>query len=152
MQVPPGDRFTRRRHCRGIGRYPGTRPHVAAALNPEGTDSRLLPDTPAAGALAPALESVRRLLGPEAVSARAGCLDRGKVRQTSSPSWNKANHRSSPITWLAAGWRGSLSRPTRASPTHKGVLEQINERLPRQLANQVGTTRVHRIIPADFSG
>src|SRR5262249_12925450 len=30
LQVPPGDRFTRRRHFDGVGRYPGTLRHVAA--------------------------------------------------------------------------------------------------------------------------
>ena len=45
MQVPPGDRFTRRRHFHGVGRYPGTLQHVAAELNPEGTDYLLLPTT-----------------------------------------------------------------------------------------------------------
>jgi hypothetical protein len=62
MQVPPGDRFTRRRHFYGIGRYPGTLPHVAAELNPEGTDYLLLPDGPPEAAVAPALETVRQLL------------------------------------------------------------------------------------------
>jgi hypothetical protein len=62
MQVPPGDRFTRRRDFYGVGRYPGTPQHVAAELNPEGTDYRLLPDAPAEAGLAPALETVRRLL------------------------------------------------------------------------------------------
>src|SRR5437660_7418022 len=54
MQIPPGDRFTRRRHSSGVGRYPGTLQYVAAELNPEGTDYLLLPDTPPEAALAPA--------------------------------------------------------------------------------------------------
>src|SRR6266852_1265497 len=44
MQSPPGDRFTRRRHFTGVGRYPGTLQHVVAELNPEGTDYLLLSD------------------------------------------------------------------------------------------------------------
>src|SRR5207302_11083766 len=63
MQVPPGDRFTRRRHFQGVGRYPGTLQHVAAELNPEGTDYLLLADDPAEAPLAPALETLRQLLG-----------------------------------------------------------------------------------------
>jgi hypothetical protein len=62
MQVPAGDRFTRRRHFDGVGRYPGTLQHVAAELNPEGTDYLLLPDEPLAAALPPALETLRRVL------------------------------------------------------------------------------------------
>lgn len=62
MQIPPGDRFTRRRHFYGVGRYPGTLQHVAAELNPEGTDYLLLPDDPPEAALAPALETLRQLL------------------------------------------------------------------------------------------
>jgi hypothetical protein len=62
MQVPLGDRFTRRRHFYGVGRYPGTLRHVAAELNPEGTDYLLLPDAPPEAALAPALETLRQLL------------------------------------------------------------------------------------------
>jgi hypothetical protein len=63
LQMPPGDRFTRRRQFCGVGRYPGTLPHVAAELNPEGTDYRLLPDGPpeVEGATR-ALEMVCRLL------------------------------------------------------------------------------------------
>lgn len=34
MQMPPGDRFTRRRHFSGVGRYPSTLQHVVAELNP----------------------------------------------------------------------------------------------------------------------
>src|SRR5213078_1016422 len=56
IQVPPGDRFTRRRHFSGVGRYPGTLQHVAAELNPEGTDYLLLADGPPEAALPPALE------------------------------------------------------------------------------------------------
>jgi hypothetical protein len=64
MEVPTGDRLTRRRSFHGVGRYPGTLQHVAAELNPEGTDYRLLPeDAPAAEALPPALETLRQLLG-----------------------------------------------------------------------------------------
>ena len=44
MQMPPGDRFTRRRHFSGVGRYPGPLQHVAAELNPEETDYRVLAD------------------------------------------------------------------------------------------------------------
>jgi hypothetical protein len=59
MQIPPGDRFTRRRHFHGVGRYPGTPQHVAAELNAEGTDYLLV----AEAALAPALETLVQLLG-----------------------------------------------------------------------------------------
>src|SRR5438876_448953 len=62
MQIPPGDRFTRRRHFHGVGRYPGTLQHVAAELNPEGTDYLLLADGPSEPALAPTLETLRQLL------------------------------------------------------------------------------------------
>jgi hypothetical protein len=62
MQVPPGDHFTRRRNFSGVGRYPGTLQHVAAELNPEGTDYLLLPDSPLEAALAPTLETLRQLL------------------------------------------------------------------------------------------
>src|SRR6202022_2509590 len=62
MQMPPGDRFTRRRHFHGVGRYPGTLQQVAAELNPDGTDFLLLPDAPPEAALAPALETLRQLL------------------------------------------------------------------------------------------
>jgi hypothetical protein len=63
MEVPPGDRLTRRRRFYGVGRYPGTLQHVAAELNPEETDYLPLPDDPPAAALPPALETLRRLLG-----------------------------------------------------------------------------------------
>lgn len=63
MQEPPGDRLSRRRDFHGVGRYPGTPRHVAAELNPEGTDYLLLPDAPPEPALAPALETLRELLG-----------------------------------------------------------------------------------------
>ena len=46
-----------------VGRYPGTFQHVAAELNPEGTDYLLLPDAPPDAAIAPALETLRQLLG-----------------------------------------------------------------------------------------
>ncbi len=62
MQLPTGDRFTRRRHFSGVGRYPGTLQHVAAELNPEGTDYLLLADGPPEAALAPALETLKRVL------------------------------------------------------------------------------------------
>jgi hypothetical protein len=62
MHIPPGDRFTRRRHFHGVGRYPGTLQHVAAELNPEGTDYLLLPDDLPEAALPPALETLRQLL------------------------------------------------------------------------------------------
>jgi hypothetical protein len=63
MQIPPGDRFTRRRHFCGVGRYPGTLQHVAAELNPEGTDYLLLPYEPLETVSSPALETLRQLLG-----------------------------------------------------------------------------------------
>jgi hypothetical protein len=62
MEAPPGDRFTRRRHFYGVGRYPGTLRHVAAELNPEGTDYLLLPDGPPQAAPPAALETLVRLL------------------------------------------------------------------------------------------
>jgi AAA domain-containing protein len=62
MQIPPGDRFTRRRHFTGVGRYPGTLRHAAAELNAEGTDYVLLAHDPPEAALIPALETRRRLL------------------------------------------------------------------------------------------
>jgi hypothetical protein len=62
MQVPPGDRFSRRWDFYGVGRYPGTLHHVAAELTPEGTDYLLLPDDPPQAALPPALETLRRVL------------------------------------------------------------------------------------------
>jgi hypothetical protein len=61
--VPPGDRFSRCRHFAGVGRYPGTLRHVAAELNAEGTDYLLLPDAPSEATLAPALETLRQILG-----------------------------------------------------------------------------------------
>jgi AAA domain len=66
LQVPSGDRFTRRRHFHGVGRYPGTLQHVAAELNPEGTDYLLLADNPPEAALAPTLETLRQLLSQSA--------------------------------------------------------------------------------------
>src|SRR5262249_4514667 len=62
LQVPPGDRFTRRRHFDGVGRYPGTLQHVAAELKAEGTDYLLMADEAPAAALPPALETLRRVL------------------------------------------------------------------------------------------
>jgi hypothetical protein len=62
MQVPSGDRFIRRRHFHGVGRYPGTLQHVTAELNPEGTDYNLVADTPPAATLAPTLETLREVL------------------------------------------------------------------------------------------
>jgi hypothetical protein len=62
MQIPPGDRFSRRRHFHGVGRYPGTLQHVAAELNAEGTDYLPLADDPPEAALAPALETLRQML------------------------------------------------------------------------------------------
>jgi hypothetical protein len=66
MQMPPGDRFTRRRHFSGVGRYPGTLQHVAAELNPEGTDYLVLADEAPVAALAPALETLRQVLSQSA--------------------------------------------------------------------------------------
>jgi hypothetical protein len=62
MQVPPGDRFTRRRHFCGVGGYPGTLRHVAPELNTEGIDYLLLPDEPPEVAPYPALEALRQVL------------------------------------------------------------------------------------------
>jgi hypothetical protein len=62
VQIPRGDRFTRRRHFHGVGRYPGTFQHVAAELNPEGTDYLLLADAPAEAALPPTVEMLHQLL------------------------------------------------------------------------------------------
>jgi hypothetical protein len=58
----PGDRFSRRRHFTGVGRFPGTLGHVAAELNREGTDYLLVGDGPPEVALTPALETLRQLL------------------------------------------------------------------------------------------
>ena len=65
MQVPPGDPFTRRRHFSGVGRYPGTLQHVAAELNPEGTDYLLLPDGPPEAFAPSALETLRQISEPK---------------------------------------------------------------------------------------
>jgi hypothetical protein len=62
MQVPPGDRFTRRRHFYGVGRYPGTLQYAAAELNTEGTDYVVLAKDAPAAELAPVLEPVCQLL------------------------------------------------------------------------------------------
>jgi hypothetical protein len=66
MEVPPGGRFTRRRHFCGVGRYPGTLQHVAAELNPEGTDYLLLPDELLEAISSPILETLRHLLSASA--------------------------------------------------------------------------------------
>ena len=62
MQVPSGDRFSRRRQFSGVGRYPGTLQHVAAELNPEGTDYLLLADELPEPAQPSVLETLQRLL------------------------------------------------------------------------------------------
>jgi hypothetical protein len=62
MQIPPGDRFTRRRHFTGVGRYPGMLQHVAAELDAEGTDYLLVTEGAPEAALAPALETLGQLL------------------------------------------------------------------------------------------
>jgi hypothetical protein len=72
MRIPPlsprgraagGKGPSRRREFHGVGRYPGTLQHVAAELNAEGTDYIVLPDdSPEPPALAPTLETLRRLL------------------------------------------------------------------------------------------
>ena len=62
MQVPSGDRFSRRRQFSGVGRYPGTLQHVAAELNPEGTDYLLLADEPPEPAQTSVLETLQQLL------------------------------------------------------------------------------------------
>src|SRR5262249_34882140 len=76
MQVPPGDRFTRRRHFCGVGRYPGTLQYVAAELNPEGTDYLLLPDEPPETAPTAALETLGQLLRGSAPLTRQEILAR----------------------------------------------------------------------------
>jgi hypothetical protein len=77
MEAPAGDRFTRRRHFYGVGRYPGTLQHAAAELNPEGTDYRLLADAPPGEALASAVDMVRQLLAQSpAPLTRQEILDR----------------------------------------------------------------------------
>jgi hypothetical protein len=63
MEVPPGDRLSRRRIFFGVGRYPGTLQHVAAELNPEGTDYLPLADGPPEAAHSQALETVLHVLG-----------------------------------------------------------------------------------------
>jgi hypothetical protein len=62
LQAPAGDRFSRLRHFTGVGRYPGTLQHVAAELNAEGTDYLLVAEGAPEAALAPALETLVRLL------------------------------------------------------------------------------------------
>jgi hypothetical protein len=66
MQIPRGERYTRRRDFHGVGRYPGTPQHVAAELNPEGTDYLLLPDDPPEVARAPVLKTLLQLLNQSA--------------------------------------------------------------------------------------
>ncbi len=61
MRVPGGDPHTRRRDFDCVGRFPGMLGHVAAELNPEGTDYLLLSVAPEA-ALAPALDKLRQVL------------------------------------------------------------------------------------------
>lgn len=91
MQAPAGDRSSRRRAFYGVGRYPGTLEHVAAELNPEGTDYLLLPDDPAHEGLSPTLDTVRRLLNesPEPLT-RQEILDRwpdGEARPRADSLW-----------------------------------------------------------------
>jgi hypothetical protein len=65
MQVPQGDRLSRRRSFHGVGRYPGTIQSITAELNPAGTDYVLLPnesDAVSAAGQPPALEIVRAIL------------------------------------------------------------------------------------------
>ena len=76
LQAPGGDRRLRRRDVHGAGRYPGTLEHVAAELNPEGTDYLLLPDGPPQAAFA-SLETVRQLLSQSSAPlTRQEILDR----------------------------------------------------------------------------
>ena len=76
LQAPGGDRRLRRRDVHGVGRYPGTLEHVAAELNPEGTDYLLLPDGPPQAGFA-SLETVRQLLSQSAAPlTRQEILDR----------------------------------------------------------------------------
>src|SRR5262249_15388434 len=63
MQIPAGDRFTRRRHFSGVGRYPGTLQPLVAELNPEGTDYRVLAEGAPEEAPMPALDTLRQILG-----------------------------------------------------------------------------------------
>jgi hypothetical protein len=62
MQIPHGDRLSRRRYFQGIGRYPGTLRSVEAELNPEGIDYVLLAGHPGTAAQPLSLEIVRELL------------------------------------------------------------------------------------------
>jgi hypothetical protein len=62
MQIPPGDRLTRRRQFLGVGRYPGTLQQVTAELNAEETDYLILPDQAPEPSGGPGLETVRQLL------------------------------------------------------------------------------------------
>jgi AAA domain len=62
MSAPSADRTSRRRHFSGVGRYPGTLQHVAAEMNPEGTDYVQVADTPAEQTLGPIMEKLQQLL------------------------------------------------------------------------------------------
>ena len=62
VQMPPGDRLSRRRHFHGLGRYPGTLQHVIAELNSEGTDYELLLDDPKQASRPPSLETLKQVL------------------------------------------------------------------------------------------
>ncbi|MBI1914601.1 MAG: hypothetical protein HYS12_07665 [Planctomycetes bacterium] len=95
MHIPPGDRFTRRRHFHGVGRYPGTLEHVAAELNPEGTDYLLRADDPPEAALPPALETLRHLLSQcPAPLTRQEILARWPEGE--GPARRRSRHRRSP--------------------------------------------------------
>jgi hypothetical protein len=60
---PPAEPTSRRRHFKGIGRYPGTPAQLTAELNLEGTDYLLLANEPPEPALGATLDIVRSLLG-----------------------------------------------------------------------------------------
>jgi hypothetical protein len=62
MQVPPGDRRTRRRSFERVGRYPGTLRQVPAESNVEGTGYLQVADEPPPPLHPPALETLRQLL------------------------------------------------------------------------------------------
>ena len=77
MQAPSADRFGRRRHFFGVGRYPGTLQHVAGELNPEGTDYVVLPEAPTEATLSPSLETLRLILSESEIAlTRLEILDR----------------------------------------------------------------------------
>ena len=65
MQIPPGDRFTRRRHFYGVGRYPGTVQHVAAELNPEGDRLSAADGRRAGGSAFPGPRYATAAVGPK---------------------------------------------------------------------------------------